>query len=124
MADMTFSLDGVTIPKPTTFLRKDDGNYSSRRTLEGVLYVDFRERLRSWQVSWNLILVENNFNTIKTIWENQFINRSLPQLVFAEYDVDVPVFIEISDQPIRYNGGFIESFTLTMTEQYPVVPIS
>lgn len=124
MADMTFSLDGQIIPKPTTFLRKDDGNYQARRTLEGVLYVDFRERLRTWVVTWNLILVENDFNTIKTLWENQFINRAFPQLVFAEYDIDVPVFIEISDQPIRFNGTLIESFSLTMTEQYPVVPIS
>lgn len=124
MADMTFSLDGQIIPKPTTFLRKDDGNYQARRTLEGVLYVDFRERLRTWVVTWNLILVENDFNTIKTLWENQFINRAFPQLVFAEYDIDTPVFIEISDQPIRFNGTLIESFSLTMTEQYPVVPIS
>lgn len=124
MADMTFSLGGTTVPRPTTFVRKDDGNYKARRTLQGVLYVDFRERLRSWTIGWNLILVDSDFSTLKTMWEQQFITRTFPQLVFPEYGVDTPVFMEISDQPIRYNGVLIESFTMTLTEQYPVEPIS
>lgn len=119
MADMTFSIGGVTIPKPTTFVRRDDGNYSARRVIEGALKVDFRERLRSWTVGWNLILVDSDFQSIHDLWTAQFDTRTFPTMVFTEYGINGEVFIEISDQNIRYNGILIESFSLTITEIDP-----
>lgn len=120
MRDMAMVLGGRLLPKPSTFLKKEDINGVDVRTLGGVLYTDFRDRNRSWTVGWKNILYDTDHQTITDIWLEQLDTRTYPMLQFDSEGIYVPVKIDISEQKIRYNGTLIQDFTITLTERNPI----
>lgn len=118
--DMAMVLGGRLIPKPSGFLKTETINGVDVTTLGGVLYTDFRDRKRVWQVSWDNILYGTDMQTILDVWEQQLATRTYPMLQFDAENLYVPVKVDISEQKIRYNGTVVEQFSITLTEQNPI----
>lgn len=119
--DMTMILGGRTVPLPSTFKRIYEPNETDLVTLGGTLNTDFINNRRGWQVGWKLILEDTDYQTLQDIYFEQYENEAYPLLTFPAYGlVDVPCKINISDQNIKFNGTLIESFTITLKEQYAI----
>jgi hypothetical protein len=118
--DMSMVLGGRLLPKPSTFKKTDSINGVDVTTLGGVLYTDFRDRRRSWDVGWENILYATDHETIMDIWREQITTRTYPMLQFDAESIYVPVKIDISSQSLKYNGTLVQSFTITLTEANPI----
>lgn len=118
--NMAIVLGGQLLPKPSGFKKIEGTNSVDVRTLGGVIYTDFRDRNRSWEVSWDKILYDTDHQTIMQIWRDQTSNRRYPMLQFDSENVYAPVKVDISEQTLKYNGTLVESFTITLTEQNPI----
>lgn len=120
MRDMAMVLGGRLVPKPSKFVKTETINGVDITTLGGVLYTDFRDIKRVWEVSWDNILYDTDHLTLMAVWRNQISTRTYPMLQFASESLYVPVKMDISPQDIKYNGTLIQSFTITLTEQNPI----
>lgn len=120
MTDMTIILGGQVIPKPTGFKRIIERNETDRRTLGGSLHTDFISRLRSWELTWDAIKVED-YDTINTLFENQYVNQTYYAFQFDAYSIYTTAKIEVKeDQNIKYNNSIIENFSIILKEQYAI----
>lgn len=120
MRNMAMVLGGRLVPKPSTFKKIETINGIDVTTLGGVLYTDFRDMKRVWEVGWTNILYDTDHLTLMTIWREQISTRTYPMLQFESEGIYLPVKIDISEQNIRHNGTLIESFTVTLTEANPI----
>jgi len=120
MADMRLVIGGQLIPKPSTFVRIESPNAIDVRTLGNVLYTDFINRSRSWQIGWKNILEETDLQIIKDLVSDQFQTGVYPMMQFDQYDLYCQVKIDISQEKIKYNGVLVENFTMTLTEKDPI----
>lgn len=114
--DMTILLGGETIPYPTTFKRIIEPNETDNRTLGGTLYTDFINNRRSWIIGWKY-LKEEDFNIIYDLYMAQYQNEEYHNLIFAHYDINCLVKMNISEQNIKYNGVLIENLTMILKEK-------
>lgn len=115
---MIVYLGGIVIPKPTTFVKLDTPNETENITAGGTLYADFRNNRRTWTMGWKLLKSED-YDRIYTLYKAQYTNHQFYYLQFPAYSLYVPVKINISQENIRYNGGFYENFSITLKEKYP-----
>lgn len=120
MRDMAMVLGGRLVPKPSTFNKIETINGVDVTTLGGVLYTDFRDIKRVWEVGWDNILYDTDHQTLIDIWREQISTRTYPMLQFDSEGIYLPVKIDISPQNIKHNGTLIEGFTVTLTEQNPI----
>lgn len=118
--DMKMVLGGVTLPKPSTFKRTLVPNETDVVTLGGNLYTDFVNNRREWQVSWQNILEETDYQAIQDLYLAQYENETYHHLFFPAYDIYTPVKMNISEQKIKMNGKLVENFTITLKEQYAI----
>lgn len=118
--DMAIVLGGYSLPKPSRFKKIETLNGTDIKTLGGVVYTDFVSYSRQWVIGWDNILYERDIATIKTIWDNQRLNRVYPMLQFNSENLYVSAKIDISEQDIRYNGTVVEAFEITLTERNPL----
>lgn len=117
--DMAIVLGGSLLPKPSSFKEIIEENSTDRRTLGGTQFTDFINQLRSWEIGWDLIESED-YDVIRTIYNNQFDAATYPYLQFNAYSIYVPVKVEISSRQIKYNGSLIEGFKIILKEQYAI----
>lgn len=115
--DMQIVLGGVELPKFTKIKRLIEPNETDKFTLGGTMFTYFKNNRRSWILNWKL-LTEEDFTAIYDLYIAQYNNAVYHPLQINAYNVYVPVKMEISEQDIRYNGGFVENFNLTLKEQY------
>lgn len=114
--DMIIILGGVVMPKYTELQRLFDPNETDIVTLGGFLYTDFINNRRSWRLSWKL-LREEDYTTIQNLFLKQYETGVYHPLQLPAYNIYTPVKMGISDHNIKYNGGFVEGFSVILKEQ-------
>lgn len=116
---MQIILGGVQLPKFKTFKRTDVPNEADVTTLGGNLYTDFINQRREWVVGWDLMTSEDH-DTVMALYRRQYQTEQYLMLQINAYGIYVPVKMNISTQNIKYNGSLVESFSITLKEQYAI----
>lgn len=120
MSNITIVLDGVTLPTPNVPFKELNGeNATDVRTLDGTLYTDWINRLRSWELTW-LSLSATEYDAIKQIYDNQFTNNAYPLLEIDFYGISVLAKVGVNEKDIRWDGDCVHGFSITLTEQWAI----
>lgn len=118
MTDMTCSLGGTQIPRPSKFVRTDQINGTDVKTLGNSIYTDFTNYSRSWEIGWENMLYAD-YQTIRDLYFAQG-QRGYLYFTFNAYGIYTPVKLDISPAQLSLNGVIIPSFTMTLKEQSAV----
>ena len=114
---MAIILGGVLLPKYTQLKKLNDANQTDSQTLGGGIYTDFINVRRGWKIIWNL-LKEEDYTTIRAIYDNQFTTGAYPVLQFDAENIYTPAKMDIpTEEDIKYNGAYIENFNIVLKEQ-------
>ena len=84
--------------------------------LDGTLYVDFYNNRRSWTLSWEL-LSRADYDVVKNLYDAQFSNQTFTPLVVDELNLNVFVYINISDTNIKWDNRYTEGFQIVLEER-------
>ena len=103
-------LGGVVLPLYAEITDTTEPNLSKNISLDGTLNIDFYNTRRSWTIKWNYL----------TAADNQFLSSSLYTFWIPSVDLAVPVFINIKDKDIKWNGKMVEDFTIVLEEGYGI----
>ena len=117
--DMSIVLGGVVLPSYSDLTELTKENSTDRVTLGGSTFTDFKNVLRSWRMSWDLI-TEEDYQIIRGVYNNQIANKSYPFFELAAFGLYVPVRMKITDTKYKYNGALIKNFSITITEQHAI----
>jgi hypothetical protein len=120
MSDLlTIILGGVTLPEQTQLLETTTPIETDVQSLDGSLYTDFINIRRSWSVGL-VPLCRDDFDAIYTVYKNQYTNETYTTFVCAARSINTVVKVNISDQDIKWNGDRVDSFTITLKEQFAI----
>lgn len=108
-------MGGTYLPIPTKFVEAIGANESTNQTLDGTLYVDYTSGSRTWTIEW-AVLCEDDYNSLREIYDNQYVNNQPATLVIPYYDIDVLVEVNISSKNIFWDGNMIKGFSITLVE--------
>jgi len=117
--NMIMYLGDITLPKYTDLKEITETNAGENVTLDGSLFVDFVNYRRGWKLSWKLLTV-TDYNNIRAKFDEQFGNGTFHQFGVPAYNLNVPVYMRIDDRNIKYNGEFVEGFSIELLEQYAI----
>lgn len=71
---------------------------------------------RGWNIKWD-ILKELDYETIKAIYDDQWINYQYPPLSIPYYGIeDVPVRMSISPKEVFNHCGDVQNVTISLRE--------
>lgn len=117
-------LDGITLPiVHYPFTRNPLENAADILTLDGTLYTDFITRRQSWNLHWAK-LHEDDYNTIKNLYDLQWSNKDYHLLNIAYYNViDQPVRMTLNEQDIKQDGCYMVNVDVTLTQANPLTPV-
>lgn len=115
----TLYLDGLLLPDYGSLREITQPNVSKNTTLNGELYVDFYNNRRAWEIRWNYLTVAQ-YEAIRAKYDKQFADQEMQMFIVNNLDIFVPVYININDKNIKWNGQLIEGFTITLEEQYAI----
>lgn len=116
---VTDSAGTTVLPLYSTLKEQIDAIESENITLDGSMYTDFTSNRRAWAVGFEKLKAAD-YDTIRAIYNRQYLNETIPTVQLVEYGIVAPMKFVISDRNIRLNGEIIEGFTLTLKEQYAV----
>ena len=94
-------------------------NLSKNVSLDGTLNIDFYNTRRSWAIKWNYLTAAEH-DSIRALYDNQFLSSSLYTFWIPSVDLAVPVFINIRDKKIKWDGKMVEDFTIVLEEGYGI----
>lgn len=117
--DMSIIVDSTVLPLYSTLKEQISPIEAENVTLDGSMYTDFTSNRRAWVVGWEKLKAED-YETIRALYDAQYATESIPVVEIPEYGVTAPMKLVISDKNIRLNGEIIQSFVLTLKEQYAV----
>lgn len=117
--DMSIIVDSTVLPLYSTLKEQNAPIEAENVTLDGSMYTDFTANRRAWVVGWEKLKAED-YDTIRDLYNAQYATESIPIVEIPEYGVTAPMKLVISDKNIRLNGEIIQSFVLTLKEQYAV----
>jgi hypothetical protein len=112
-------LAGVALPLYAEITDTTEPNLTKLLTLDGSLKIDFYNNRRRWTIKWNYLTAAQH-DSIRTIYDNQFLSASLPTFWIPSVNLAVPVFINIVDKNIKWNGAMVEDFTIVLEEGYGI----
>lgn len=115
----TLYLDGLLLPDYGSLREITQPNVSKNTTLNGELYVDFYNNRRAWEIRWNYLTVAQ-YEAIRAKYDKQFTDQAMQMFIVNNLNLFVPVYININDKNIKWNGQLIEGFTITLEEQYAI----
>ncbi len=120
---IVIELDGFTLPTVSIPLTQNPiENAQDVVTLSGALYTDFISLRQGWSINWSM-LDEDDYNTIKGIYDSQFSTPyEYPLLTIDYYSIEnVPVRMTINEKDIQRNGCWIYDVEVTLTQAAPIV---
>ena len=117
--DMSIIVDSTVLPLYSTLKEQISTIEAENVTLDGSMYTDFTANRRAWVVGWEKLKAED-YDTIRDLYNAQYTTESIPIVEIPEYGITAPMKLVISDKNIRLNGEIIQSFVLTLKEQYAV----
>lgn len=117
--DMSIYIAGTRLADYTDFVLLNEENSKDNRTLGGKLYTDFLNILRSWSISWAL-LTKAQYDVIYNLYRNQFRTGYYPVVYIPALGINLPMKLSISNPKLKWNGTYIEGFTLIALEQYAI----
>lgn len=117
--DMSIIVDSTVLPLYSTLKEQISPIEAENVTLDGSMYTDFTANRRAWVVGWEKLKAED-YDTIRDLYNAQYTTESIPIVEISEYGITAPMKLVISDKNIRLNGEIIQSFVLTLKEQYAV----
>ena len=112
-------LGGVVLPLYAEITDTTEPNLSKNISLDGTLNIDFYNTRRSWTIKWNYLTAAEH-DSIRALYDNQFLSSSLYTFWIPSVDLAVPVFINIKDKDIKWNGKMVEDFTIVLEEGYGI----
>ena len=112
-------LAGVALPLYANITDTTKPNLSKNLTLDGTLAIDFYNNRRTWTIKWNYLTAAEH-DAIRALYDNQFVSASLPTFWIPSVNLAVPVFINIVDKNIKWNGKMVENFTIVLEESYGI----
>lgn len=112
----TLYLDSLLLPNYTGFKEVTTPNATKSYTLDGTLNVDFYNNRRAWEISWNLLSLAN-YQAIRAKYNKQFTNSEFLTFHINDLDLWLPVYIEIPTIDIRFNGQWVEGFSIRLEER-------
>jgi hypothetical protein len=112
-------LGGVALPLYAELVDTTEPNLSKNISLDGTLNIDFYNNRRKWTIKWNYLTAAEH-DTIRALYDNQFLSSTLPTFWITSVNLAVPVFINIVDKNIKWNGQLIEGFQITLEEGYGI----
>jgi hypothetical protein len=112
-------LGGVALPLYAELVDTTEPNLSKNVSLDGTLNIDFYNTRRSWAIKWNYLTAAEH-DAIRTLYDNQFVSSSLPTFWIPSINLAVPVFINIVDKNIKWNGKMVEDFQIVLEEGYGI----
>lgn len=115
----TMYLDQLLLPDYGALREITQPNVSKNTTLNGELYVDFYNNRRAWEIRWNFLKPEE-YDAIRAKYDKQFAQQEMLMFVVNNLNLFVPVYININDKNIKWNGQLIEGFAITLEEQYAI----
>lgn len=116
---MQIIVGSTVLPLYSTLKEQISPNESESVTLDGTMYTDFVNNRRSWVVGWEKLKAAD-YDTIRQLYNDQYINEAIPVVEIPEYSITAPMKISISDRDIRLNGEIIEGFSIILKEQYAI----
>lgn len=116
---MSIIVDSTVLPLYSTLKEQIAPIEAENVTLDGSMYTDFTANRRAWVVGWEKLKAED-YDTIRDLYNAQYTTESIPIVEIPEYGITAPMKLVISDKNIRLNGEIIQSFVLTLKEQYAV----
>lgn len=115
--DMTIIYGGIILPDGLRYRQINDENETNHITLGGTRFTDFKNILRSWRISWQLI-TEEDFEIINQLYIDQYRNNTYEIFRYDAFGINVPAKLEIANINWKHNGGFVEDFFITILEQF------
>lgn len=115
----TIYLDGLILPLYSGFKEITKPNIAKNVSLDGSMYVDFYNNRRCWEISWDLLKIDE-YDAIRAKYDKQFTNQVFLPLDIVGKGIYVYCYINIKDKDIRYNGQYVEGFSIMLEEQHPI----
>lgn len=115
----TMYLDGLQLPLYGELKEIVKPNAAKNYTLDGGLNVDFYNNRRMWEISWKF-LKPAEYDAIRAKYDRQFSAQTMLQFIVDPLGLFVPVYMEINEKNIKWNGQLIEGFTITLEERYAI----
>ena len=112
-------LGGIALPLYAEIIDTTEPNLAKNISLDGTLNIDYVNNRRSWTIKWNYI-TSAEYDTIRNLYDNQFLANRMPDFYIPSANFAVPVFINIKDKNIKWNGQMVENFQITLEEGYGV----
>jgi len=112
-------LGGVALPLYASIVDTTEPNLSKNLTLDGTLVIDYYNNRRSWTITWNYLTAAQH-DSIRVLYDNQFLSNVMPTFWIPSVNLAVPVFINIVDKDIKWNGSMVENFTIVLQEGYGI----
>lgn len=116
---MDIYIDGVRLPHPSGYKETETPNDTTNQGLSGNLNTRFLNVMRSWVISWSLMKL-SDYETIERLYLKQYQTNTYLMMQFDKVGFYGPVKIEFSPQKIKYNGGLVGAFSITLKEKYPI----
>lgn len=116
---VTMYLDNYLLPDYGELKEISDPNAAKNYTLDGTLYVDFMNYRRTWQIKWNYLKIDE-YDLIRGKYDKQFSDQNMLTFAIIDLGLSTPVFININEKNIKFNGQLVEGFTITLEEQSAV----
>lgn len=118
---MEITIGGFEIPMRTlaSLIEVTTPNEQSNRSLDGTLYTDFVNNLRSWKLSF-AYLCAADYDDLREVYMNQYRNEQYPTLVVESLGINALVKISVSDKNIRMDGDRVDGYEIALEEQYPI----
>lgn len=120
------TLNALVLPRiERNFIQTPIDQITDIVTLDNSMYSDFAgDRYNSWTFNY-ANLTEDEYNTIKAIYDEQFTLFQYPTLTIAYYSVSaVPVRMSINPKSIIDNCGTVESVQLIFRETAQLPEVS
>lgn len=112
-------LGGVQLPDQTQLLETTTPNEADVMTLDGSLYTDFVNLMRSWTIGFPY-LTQAEFDPIYELYKSQYTNETYLAFEVDQLGITTIVKVNISDKDIHFNGQQVYGFSLTLKEAYAI----
>lgn len=121
MVNINIELAGVALPiVGAKDLREiTTPNESNNVTLGGTMYTDYVGWRRSWEITWPRLQI-SEYDSIRSIYENQFITESYPLLEIPFYNIEVFAKLSLSIKDIIFDGDCVRDFSIRLDEQVAI----
>jgi hypothetical protein len=115
----TIYIDGLLLPLYTSFTEVTKPNLAKNITLDGSMYVDFYNNRRCWKMSWDILTIEE-YAAIRVKYDKQFTSQIYLPLDIVNKGIYVFCYMNIDDKKIKYNGRYVEDFSIMFEEQHAI----